>query len=272
MPDHITVLFIADIVGTPGLQILDTLLPSLKQKYKPDFIIANGENSHEGMGINEEIVKHLYSIGVHVITGGNHSFDKWKIQPYMKIDKNLLRPLNYPKGVNGYGFGVYDIPGHNKKIGVLNLQGRTYLPSIDDPFRTGEWALEKIAEETNIIFIDFHAEATAEKVAFGWHVDGKASVMVGTHTHIPTNDAKILPRGMGYITDAGMTGSFNSVIGMDKDTALRRFMLATPQKYVGANGDNRICGVLSKIDFTSGKCVYIEPIIYPSFNTSTLKS
>lgn len=268
MADTIRVLFIADIVGTPGIQILDTLLPSLIQKHKPDFVIANGENSHEGMGINEEIVKHLYSIGVHVITGGNHSFDKWKILPYMKTDKNLLRPLNYPKGVNGYGYGVYDVPGKNKKIGVLNLQGRTFLPAIDDPFRTSEWALERIGEETNIIFVDFHAEATAEKVAFGWHLDGKASVMVGTHTHIPTNDAKILPRGLGYITDAGMTGSFNSVIGMDKDTALRRFMLSTPQKYQSANGDNRICGIVADIDSDKGTCVHIESMIFPSFNNS----
>lgn len=271
MSQHITVLFIADIVGTPGIQILETLLPALKSKHKPDFVIANGENSHEGMGINEEIVRHLYSIGVNVITGGNHSFDKWKILPYMKSDKNLLRPLNYPKGVSGYGYGVYDVPGTTHKIGVLNMQGRTYLPSIDDPFRAADWVLEKLAEDTRIIFVDFHAEATAEKMAFGWYIDGKASVMVGTHTHIPTNDARILPKGTGYITDAGMTGSFNSVIGMDKDTALRRFMLGTPQKYQSANGDNRICGILAKIDTTNGKCVHIENIIYPSFNSSTLK-
>ena len=271
MSHHITVLFIADIVGTPGIQILDTLLPALKTKYKPDFIIANGENSHEGMGINEEIVRHLYSIGIDVITGGNHSFDKWKILPYMKSDKNLLRPLNYPKGVNGYGYGVYDVPGTTFKIGVLNMQGRTFLPPIDDPFRAADWVLEKLAEETRIIFVDFHAEATAEKMAFGWYIDGKASVMVGTHTHIPTNDARILPKGTGYVTDAGMTGSFNSVIGMDKDTALRRFMLGTPQKYQSANGDNRICGILAKIDTTSGKCVHIENVIFPSFNSTTLK-
>lgn len=268
MSDTIRVLFIADIVGTPGLQLLDTLLPSLLQKHKPNFVIANGENSHEGMGINEEIVKHLYSIGVHVITGGNHSFDKWKILPYMKTDKHLLRPLNYPKGVNGYGFGVYEVPGTAHKIGVLNLQGRTFLPAIDDPFRTADWAIEKIKEETHLLFVDFHAEATAEKVAMGWHLDGKVSVVTGTHTHIPTNDARILPRGTGYITDAGMTGSFNSVIGMDKDTALRRFLLSTPQKYQGANGDNRICGIIADIDTEKGNCTQIQPLIYPSFVSS----
>ncbi|KPQ00502.1 MAG: hypothetical protein HLUCCA01_01155 [Bacteroidetes bacterium HLUCCA01] len=269
MSETLRVLFIADIVGTPGLQILDTLLPSLIQKHKPDFVIANGENSHEGMGINEEIVRHLYSLGVHVITGGNHSFDKWKILPYMKTDKNLLRPLNYPRGVSGYGFGVYEVPGKSVKIGVLNLQGRTFLPSIDDPFRTADWALDKINEETGIVFVDFHAEATAEKVAMGWYLDGKVSVVVGTHTHIPTNDARILPRGTGYITDVGMTGSFNSVIGMDKDAALRRFLLSTPQKYLSANGDNRICGVIVDIETTKNMCTHIEPVIFPSFPTES---
>ncbi len=263
----IRVLFISDIVGQPGLDILQTFLPSLIQKHKPDFVIANGENSHEGMGINEEIAKDLYKWGVHVITGGNHSFDKWKILPYMKTDKNLLRPLNYPRGVNGYGYGIYDVPDTSFKIGVLNLQGRVYLPATDDPFRTGEWALERILAETNLIFVDFHAEATAEKVAMGWYMDGRASVMVGTHTHIPTNDAKILPKGTGYITDVGMTGSFNSVIGMDKDTALRRFMLSTPQKYIGAEGDNRICGVITDLDTKTGQCKRIEPFILPSFQT-----
>ncbi len=261
------VLFVSDIVGQPGLDILQTFLPSLIQKHKPDFVIANGENSHEGMGINEEIAKDLYKWGVHVITGGNHSFDKWKILPYMKTDKHLLRPLNYPRGVNGYGYGVYDVPDTSFKIGVLNLQGRVYLPATDDPFRTADWALERISAETNLIFVDFHAEATAEKVAMGWYLDGRASVMVGTHTHIPTNDAKILPKGTGYITDVGMTGSFNSVIGMDKDTALRRFMLSTPQKYIGADGDNRICGVITDIDVKTGQCKRIEPFILPSFQT-----
>jgi len=263
----IRILFISDIVGQPGLDILQTFLPSLIQKHKPDFVIANGENSHEGMGINEEIAKDLYKWGVNVITGGNHSFDKWKILPYMKTDKNLLRPLNYPRGVNGYGYGVYDVPDSSIKIGVLNLQGRVYLPATDDPFRTADWALERITTETNLIFVDFHAEATAEKVAMGWYLDGRASVMVGTHTHIPTNDARILPKGTGYITDVGMTGSFNSVIGMDKDTALRRFMLSTPQKYIGAEGDNRICGVVTDIDIKTGQCKRIDPFILPSFQT-----
>lgn len=269
MSHHLKVLFIGDIVGSPGLSLLETLLPSLIGKYQADFVIANAENSHEGMGINEEIIRTLYGLGVNVITGGNHSFAKWKIYPYMKTDPNLLRPMNYPKGVHGYGYGIYDIPKSSHKIGVLNLQGRTYMQPIDDPFRTADRLLEKIKKETSITFIDFHAEATAEKMAFGWYVDGEVSVVAGTHTHIPTADARILPKGTGYITDVGMTGPYHSVIGMDKDTAIKRFLLQTPHKYKMANGDNRICGLYSEIDTESGKCRHIESLRFPAFETTS---
>lgn len=262
------VLFIGDIVGSPGLSLLETLLPSLISKYEADFVIANAENSHEGMGINEEIIRKLYQLGVQVITGGNHSFAKWKIYPYMKTDPRLLRPMNYPKGAHGFGYGIYDITGSNQKIGVVNLQGRTFMQPIDDPFRAADWVLEKIRKETQMIFIDFHGEATAEKMAMAWYIDGKASVMAGTHTHIPTADARLLPKGMGYITDVGMTGPYESVIGMDKDTAIKRFLLQTPHKYKTANGDNRICGLFTKIDPDSGKCQHIEPVTFPAFETS----
>lgn len=267
MADTIKVFFIADIVGEPGLSLLETIFPSMKDKHQPDFIIANAENSHEGRGLNQQIVKRLYDLGVDVITGGNHSFDKWKIFSYMKTDSRLLRPLNYPKGNSGYGYGVYDVKDSDQKIGVLNLQGRTFMPQIDDPFATADWAIPKIKEETNLIFVDFHAEATAEKMAFAWTVDGKISAVIGTHTHIPTNDARILPKGTGYLTDAGMTGPFDSVIGMDKKTSIRRFTLATPQRYKIASNDNRMCAVIVEIDTESAKCVSIEPIIYPEFNS-----
>jgi len=268
MAATVNILFIGDIVAEPGLDLTSTLLPSLIQKHKANFVIVNGENAHEGMGINESIIKQLYSLGVHVITGGNHSFAKWKIYPYMKTDPKLLRPLNYPKGAHGYGYGIYEIPGKNLKIGVVNLQGRTYMQPLDDPFRTADWVIEKIQEETNLIFVDFHAEATAEKMAFGWYVDGRVSCVAGTHTHIPTNDARILPKGTGYITDVGMTGSYNSVIGMDKDTAIKRFLLQTPHKYSSANGDNRICGIATTLCTETGKCQSIEPIIFPNFKTT----
>ena len=267
MSQSVKLLFIGDIVGQPGLSLLETLLPALQKKYQPDFVIANGENSHEGMGINEEIVRALYRMGVDVITGGNHSFAKWKIFPYMKTDPKLLRPMNYPKGAYGFGYGIYPVKNTSIHIGVINLQGRTYMNPIDDPFRTFEYVLEKIREKTPLVFVDFHAEATAEKMAFGWFADGKASVVAGTHTHIPTADARILPGGTGYITDTGMTGAYHSVIGMDKDTALKRFLLQTPHKYKSANGDNRVCGLFAELDSQTGRCQGIKQVIFPEFSS-----
>lgn len=270
---HINILFVGDIVGKPGLSLLETFLPGFIKKYEADFVIVNGENSHEGKGINRSIIKTLYELGTHCITGGNHSFAKWKVFSYMKSDSHILRPLNYPKGNPGYGYGIYEIPETDHKIGVLNLQGRTFINSnLDDPFSTAEWALERIKEETNLIFVDFHAEATAEKMALAWHLDGEVSVLVGTHTHIPTNDARILPNGTGYISDVGMTGAFDSVLGMDKDVAIKRFMLGTPHRYKLADGNNHICALLAGIDPKTGKCVHMEPIIYPPLNNSNIDS
>lgn len=267
----LNILFVGDIVGDPGLSLLETILPSLIDKHEADFVIANGENSHEGKGINRSIIQRLYDLGVNVITGGNHSFAKWKVFDYMKEDANILRPMNYPKGNPGYGFGVYDLSDIDQKIGVLNLQGRTFMNSIDDPFSTADWVIERMKEETDIIFVDFHAEATAEKMALAWHLDGEISMFVGTHTHIPTNDARLLPNGTGYISDAGMTGSFDSVLGMDKNTSMKRFKLGTPHRYRLANGNNHLCAVLGKVDIETGKCKYIEPIIYPSFQSNSLE-
>lgn len=269
MAETISVLFIGDVVGTSGISCIKNFLPSLIKKYKADFVIVNGENSHEGHGINESIIKSFHANGAHVVTGGDHSFDKWKVFSYMRENNTILRPLNYPKGNSGFGFGVYNIPNTKHKIGVLNLQGRTFMKAIDDPFTAADWSLSKIAEETNLIFIDFHAEATAEKVSLANYVDGRASVLVGTHTHIPTSDARILPNGLGYITDAGMTGSYDSSLGMDKKVAIKRFVTGVHQKYQPADGDNRICGVFSKINTETGKCVLIENVTFPEFNNST---
>ncbi len=267
---HLNILFIGDIVGKPGLDLLETILPGLIDKHEADFVIANGENSHKGKGINRHIIQDLYDLGVHVITGGNHSFAKWKVFSYMKTDPNILRPLNYPTGNPGYGYTIYDLSQKDQKIGVLNLQGRTFLQNIDDPFSTADWALDKIKEEADIVFVDFHAEATAEKMALAWHLDGKVSVMVGTHTHIPTNDARILPKGTGYITDVGMTGSFDSVLGMDSETSLKRFQLGTPHRYKLASGNNHVCAISSTIDLETFECLHIEPIIYPELTNSKL--
>ena len=268
--EYLNILFIGDIVGQPGLDLLETFLPGLIDKHDADFVIANGENSHKGKGINRYIIQNLYNLGVHVITGGNHSFAKWKVFSYMKSDPNILRPLNYPSGNPGYGYTIYELEDINQKIGVLNLQGRTFLPNIDDPFSTADWALQRIKEETDLIFVDFHAEATAEKMAFAWHIDGEISVMVGTHTHIPTSDARILPKGTGYVTDAGMTGSFDSVLGMDAEVSQKRFTLGTPHKYKLADGNNHLCAVKSTVDLKTSECVHIESITYPKLVNSKL--
>lgn len=269
MADTISIFFVGDIVGDAGLEMANTFLPSLITKYNADFVIANGENSHEGFGTNRKIIKNLLELGVDVVTGGDHSFDKWKVFDYMREHDHILRPLNYPKGNAGLGFSVFPLKSNEAiKVGVLNIQGRTFMKAIDDPFSAAEWALKKIREETHIIFVDFHAEATAEKVSMGWHIDGKASVLAGTHTHIQTNDARILPKGLGYITDAGMTGSYNSCLGMDKKVAIKRFMTGVHQKYKQAKGDNQISGVLAKVDVETGKCVHIEPVTYPGLTNS----
>ena len=269
MADTISIFFVGDIVGDPGIEMTNTFLPSLIKKYDADFVVANAENSHEGFGTNRKIIKNLLNLGVHAITGGDHSFDKWKVFDYMREHNHILRPLNYPKGNPGLGFSIYEVPAKNVKVGVLNLQGRTFMKAIDDPFSTADWALEKISEETNIILVDFHAEATAEKQSLAWHIDGKASVMIGTHTHVQTNDARIFPQGLGYLTDAGMTGSFDSVIGMDKKVSIKRFMTGVHQKYRAAKGDNQLCGVFTKINTKNGKCVHIEPVTYPGLDNST---
>jgi len=180
-------------------------------------------------------------------------------------EKRVLRPMNYPKGAYGHGFGIYNIPGTDLKIGIINLQGRVFMKSIDCPLRTFDWLYEKIKYETNIVFVDFHAEATAEKIAFGWYANGRASVVVGTHTHIPTADSRVLSDGTAYITDVGMTGAYDSVIGMKKEGSIKRFIYQTPQKYEVGEEDVRFSGVLCEIDSTSGKATSIKRLFSPEF-------
>lgn len=265
MPGNIlNILFIGDIVGKPGIELTETLLKSYIQKYNVDFCIANGENLSEGKGINEELAKKVFDLGVHVITGGNHTWDDWKARKLLSANKNVLRPLNYPRENAGNGYVVYDL-GEKGKVGVLNLQGRVYMQPIDDPFKIADWAIGKIQEQTKVIFVDMHAEATAEKMALGWYLDGRVSVIVGTHTHMPTADARILPRGTAYITDVGMTGPYDSVIGMKKEIAIRRFLHSTPYKYEMAVHDVRFCGVFAQVEAETGKAVKFESFVYPRF-------
>ena len=265
MKDTINVLFIGDIIGEPGFNITKSLLPSFKTKYKTDFVIANAENISEGMGTLEKDAKALLALDIDVLSGGNHTMDKIQSHKYFNEAPKVLRPMNYPKGVYGRGYGIYTIPGTDIKIGILNLLGRALMKPLECPFKAFDWACEKIKEETNILFVDFHAEATAEKMAFGWYADGRASVVVGTHTHTPTADNRVLPEGTAYITDVGMTGAYDSVIGMKKEQSIKRFKYGTPQKHIVADGDLRFAGVICEIFTETGKAKSIKRIFYPEF-------
>lgn len=263
--DTLNVLFIGDIVGNPGIGMVTNFIRSFIEKYKIDFVVANGENAADGKGITDKIAQKLFAAGIHVITSGNHIWDKFQIHEYMMQEKNLLRPLNFPKGSYGSGYVIYNL-GEKGKVGVLNLQGRVFMYPIDDPFRTADWALEKIKSETNFVVVDMHAEATAEKVAMGWYLDGRVSAVIGTHSHIQTADERILPGGTAYITDVGMTGPYDSIIGMKRESAMKRFLYVTPSKYEAADSDARLAAVTFSIDKSSGRAMSIEGIFYPPFN------
>lgn len=264
--NNISVLFIGDIIGQPGLEFTQTFLPGIIQKYKPDVVIANGENISDGKGCTEKEAKILFDLGVKVITGGNHTWDKHQSQEYLKQDNRSLRPLNYPKGTHGNGYIL--IESKNTKVAVVNLQGRTFMSAIDCPFRAAEWVIAKVKNDTKVIIIDFHAEATAEKMALANFLDGKVSCIIGTHTHIQTSDERILPNGTGYITDVGMTGPYDSVIGMKTQAAINRFLFQTPQKYETAKEEIHLSAVFVKVDINSGKTSFIERIFFPEFEKS----
>jgi hypothetical protein len=252
-------LHVGDIVGDPGLHTLYHLLPSLKEERQVDFCVVNGENSHQGRGLNERQVKKMYKAGADVITGGDHSFDKHLIFPYMKKDAHLLRPMNYPPGVPGRGYGIYTAVSAGVQVGVVNIRGQALFHNpIRCPFAAMKHALSELTPYTNLIFVDFHAEATAEKMAMAWFLDGSVSALSCTHTHVQTGDEQIFPQGMGYLTDVGFTGAHTSVIGMDINTAIERFRLQIPRKYQPATQGLQLHGILFDIDLATGKTVHLE--------------
>ena len=251
------ILFVADIIGRPGRRAAAEWIPRLREKYEVGLCIANGENVAGGLGITENIGKKLHRYGIDVITSGNHIWDKRDEMGYIERATHLLRPANYPPGVIGIGSGVFPAKD-GTLVGVLNLQGRTFLKEIDCPFRV---AKEQIAAlGTRIIVVDFHAEATSEKVAMGWYLDGLVSAVIGTHTHVQTCDERVLPGGTAYITDAGMTGPHDSVIGMEKERAIRHFLTKLPVRFDPAKGDVKLCGVLLDVDEETGKARRIERV------------
>jgi hypothetical protein len=260
--NDLNVLFIADIVGRPGLEIATKLTPGLKEKHKIDLCIANGENGCEGKGLTQAIARQYFSLGIDVITSGNHIWDNRDIYEMLANNNRILRPLNYPEGNYGIGSTIVEI-ADGLKVAVVNLQGRTFMYSIDCPFKKGLTEVRRLAKDTNIIIVDFHAEATAEKVAMGWYLDGKVSAVIGTHTHVPTADERVLPEGTAYITDVGMTGPFDSVIGLKKEIAIKRFLHQTPERYKPADGNLRFCAAVISIARDSGKATRIERINLP---------
>ena len=269
MNNIIRTLFIGDVVGAVGIDAVKQYLPILIERYQPDFILANGENACEGKGITEIEANLLFSLGINVLTSGNHIWENWKGKNLLSTCPNLIRPFNYPAGNIGKGFLFFEneqLP----QIAVVNLQGRTYMQTIDCPFKAADYALSIIAPKTSYIIVDIHAETTAEKITLANYLDGRVSAVIGTHTHIQTADAQIMQKGTAFITDAGMTGPYDSVVGLKKDIAYKRFTLQSPFKYQMATDDPRIAFVYFEMEIPSGKANFIEAQIFPELNRRRL--
>lgn len=252
------ILFIGDIIGKPGRRAVRELLPWIIEERRIDFVIANCENAAAGFGVTGEVVEELYGCHIDILTSGNHIWDKKEIVDFVEGYETLLRPANYPPGAPGRGSVVVATPG-GVRIGVINLAGRVFMNPLDCPFRTADREIEKIKNRAQAIVVDMHAEATSEKIAMGWYLSGRVAAVLGTHTHVQTADDRILPGETAYITDVGMTGPFDSVIGIKKEVILQRFLLQIPNKFDVAKGDVRLQGVTVEID-PDGRAVGIERI------------
>ena len=252
-------LFIGDIVGRPGRMALASRLGRLVDRHSVDLVIANGENAAAGFGLTLEVARELFDQGVDVMTSGNHIWDKREIFEQLESDPRLLRPANYPPGLPGRGSGIYRTAA-GVAVGVVNLEGRVFMNNLDCPFRAADALVEELRRETPIILVDFHAEATSEKVALGHYLDGRVSAVVGTHTHIQTADEHILPGGTAYLTDAGMTGSRDSVIGIRKELSIERFLTQLPVRFDVAKKEPILCGLLVEVDEETGRAVAVERV------------
>jgi len=255
------ILFIGDIVGRPGRELIRVGLRALVDRYSLDLVIANAENSAAGFGITKDIGDTLLEWGVDVMTSGNHIWDKKEAMPYIAAEPRLLRPANYPAGVPGRGSYVAQT-GDGRAVGVINVMGRVFMLNIDDPFAVVLREIEAIRHRTRVIIVDFHAEATSEKVAMGWHLDGKVTAVLGTHTHVQTADERVLPGGTAYLTDAGMTGPHDSIIGMEKEPSLARFLNAMPSRFEPATGNPRLNGAVIEADDKTGRATSITRISF----------
>ena len=251
------ILFVGDVVGRPGRDILQRGLAAIVSAHDVHCVIVNVENAAAGFGVTPEIANEILDLGVHVMTGGNHTFDKKEIIPFFSQESRLLRPANLPAGAPGAGRYVARAT-NGVNVGVINIMGRVFMTPIDDPFRVVLAEIEKVKKDAPVVFVDFHAEATSEKVAMGWHLDGKATVMVGTHTHVQTADDRVLPQGTAYITDVGMTGPHDGVIGVDRHAIVTKFLSGMPQRFETARENPRLNGVIVDADEKTGKALAIK--------------
>jgi metallophosphoesterase (TIGR00282 family) len=263
---YVRILFVGDVFGSPGRRIVREHLPHVLTERSVDLLIINAENSAGGFGLTPAIADELFDLGAHVLTTGNHVWDKREIMDYLKsvpADSNerprrVLRPANYPAGTPGYG--VYEgVLAGGEPYAVINLQGRVFMQSNDDPFRTADALLSAI--RAKVILVDFHAEATSEKIALGWYLDGRVTAVIGTHTHVPTADDRVLPNGTAYQTDVGMSGPYDSVIGVEKELVLQRFLSGLPGKFEPARGDARMCAALIECDPATGRASSIQRLM-----------
>jgi hypothetical protein len=264
----VRVLFLGDVCAEPGRKAVEQELAGLRQRRDVDFVIANGENAAGGYGITPVIADGLLNAGVGCITTGDHAYDRKEVWEYLGTEPRILRPLNFPPQAPGRGYGIYDLrlpiaDSPALKIAVVNLQGRVFMKALDCPFRRALPALDEIRRETQVVFVDIHAEATAEKQAMGWFLDGRVSAVLGSHTHVQTADEAMLAGGTAYISDAGMCGSFDSVLGMSKDLSLRRMIEMVPVRLHPATGDVRINGVWVDVEPASGRALAIGRLSHP---------
>jgi 2',3'-cyclic-nucleotide 2'-phosphodiesterase len=259
MNSMIKILMLGDVVGRPGRDIIRKWVPELREKEAIDLVIANGENVAGGRGLTSDTASDLFSSGVDVLTNGDHSWDKQEFSQLVQNNKRVIRPANYPEDCPGKGYSVVEAAGHS--VGILNLCGRVFMaPSFQCPFQTANKILETLKSQCKIILVDMHAEATSEKIAMGWYLDGRVSAVVGSHTHVQTADERILPKGTAYLTDMGMTGPYQSVIGREIEPVLNRFITQMPHRFHVAKEDARLMGALIEVNPDDGRALHIQRV------------